>query len=345
MLAPARGRARAAVRRRELVQAAWPHGAIVHDNTLDVYIARLRRKLGDLPARAGDHDRARRRLLAAMSARRGSACAPGCCSRSAARSRLRWVVGWSGSRSCSASGSRRDADRRSSARRPRPRRRRSPSAAARSPRREAPRTRASRADVGLRKGTLCWSGPGERRPQERRPGARRRPAPRRRPRIDARLFALPVVRDGIRYGTVVAAVSLEPYEETERTGLVAALLLALGLLGAVGSHHALDSRQGAPAGLAHDRGRGRLERARRRPALRARRPLRRADPPRGHARCPARPAGRERAPRTAAHRRALARAAHPARAHQRGGAARAQQARRATTTAPAWSRSAAAPTR
>ena len=38
-----------AVRRRELVQAAWPHGAIVHDNTLDVYIARLRRKLGSLP--------------------------------------------------------------------------------------------------------------------------------------------------------------------------------------------------------------------------------------------------------------------------------------------------------
>jgi two-component system response regulator MprA len=37
-----------AVRRRELVQAAWPHGAIVHDNTLDVYIARLRRKLGSL---------------------------------------------------------------------------------------------------------------------------------------------------------------------------------------------------------------------------------------------------------------------------------------------------------
>jgi two-component system response regulator MprA len=37
-----------AVRRRELVQAAWPHGAIVHENTLDVYIARLRRKLGSL---------------------------------------------------------------------------------------------------------------------------------------------------------------------------------------------------------------------------------------------------------------------------------------------------------
>jgi two-component system response regulator MprA len=33
------------VRRRDLVRAAWPDGAIVHDNTLDVYIARLRRKL------------------------------------------------------------------------------------------------------------------------------------------------------------------------------------------------------------------------------------------------------------------------------------------------------------
>jgi two-component system, OmpR family, response regulator len=37
------------VRRRELVQTAWPHGAIVRNNTLDVYIARLRRKLRDLP--------------------------------------------------------------------------------------------------------------------------------------------------------------------------------------------------------------------------------------------------------------------------------------------------------
>ena len=37
------------VRRRALVQAGWPHGAIVHDNTLDVYIAALRRKLRDLP--------------------------------------------------------------------------------------------------------------------------------------------------------------------------------------------------------------------------------------------------------------------------------------------------------
>jgi two-component system OmpR family response regulator len=33
------------VRRHALVAAAWPDGAIVHDNTLDAYIARLRRKL------------------------------------------------------------------------------------------------------------------------------------------------------------------------------------------------------------------------------------------------------------------------------------------------------------
>jgi two-component system response regulator MprA len=38
------------IRRRELVAAAWPDGAIVHDNTLDAYIARLRRKLATLPA-------------------------------------------------------------------------------------------------------------------------------------------------------------------------------------------------------------------------------------------------------------------------------------------------------
>lgn len=37
-------------RRRELVRAGWPDGAIVHDNTLDQYIARLRRKLRDVGA-------------------------------------------------------------------------------------------------------------------------------------------------------------------------------------------------------------------------------------------------------------------------------------------------------
>lgn len=37
-----------AVRRRELVRAGWPHGAVVRENTLDVYVARLRRKLKEL---------------------------------------------------------------------------------------------------------------------------------------------------------------------------------------------------------------------------------------------------------------------------------------------------------
>ena len=38
-----------ALRRQELVRVGWPHGAIVHDNTLDAYIARIRRKLRGLP--------------------------------------------------------------------------------------------------------------------------------------------------------------------------------------------------------------------------------------------------------------------------------------------------------
>lgn len=38
-----------AVRRRDLINAGWPAGAIVHDNTLDVFIRRLRRKLAPLP--------------------------------------------------------------------------------------------------------------------------------------------------------------------------------------------------------------------------------------------------------------------------------------------------------
>jgi two-component system OmpR family response regulator len=37
-----------AVRRRDLARAAWPHGAIVRENTLDAYVARLRRKLKQL---------------------------------------------------------------------------------------------------------------------------------------------------------------------------------------------------------------------------------------------------------------------------------------------------------
>ena len=41
------------VRRRDLVRTGWPHGARVRDNTLDAYVARLRRKLADLPGTPG----------------------------------------------------------------------------------------------------------------------------------------------------------------------------------------------------------------------------------------------------------------------------------------------------
>jgi two-component system, OmpR family, response regulator len=49
LIAALAGRPGSTLNRRELVRAAWPDGAVVHDNTLDVYLARLRRKLKSLP--------------------------------------------------------------------------------------------------------------------------------------------------------------------------------------------------------------------------------------------------------------------------------------------------------
>jgi len=48
LLAALAARPREVVRRAELVAAGWPDGAIVHDNTLDAYVARLRRKLREI---------------------------------------------------------------------------------------------------------------------------------------------------------------------------------------------------------------------------------------------------------------------------------------------------------
>ncbi|MGB8651422.1 MAG: response regulator transcription factor [Mycobacteriales bacterium] len=45
LLAVLLGRPGEVVRRRELLRAGWPDGAIVHENTLDQYVARVRRKL------------------------------------------------------------------------------------------------------------------------------------------------------------------------------------------------------------------------------------------------------------------------------------------------------------
>jgi two-component system OmpR family response regulator len=53
VLAALAARPGAVVRRRALVAAAWPDGAVVHDNTLDAYVARIRRKL-----RTGGADKA-----------------------------------------------------------------------------------------------------------------------------------------------------------------------------------------------------------------------------------------------------------------------------------------------
>jgi two-component system, OmpR family, response regulator len=52
LLAKLLGRPGEAVRRRDLIRAGWPHGAIVRDNTLDAYVARLRRKLRVLDSAA-----------------------------------------------------------------------------------------------------------------------------------------------------------------------------------------------------------------------------------------------------------------------------------------------------
>jgi two-component system response regulator MprA len=53
LLAALMAAAGAVVRRRDLARAGWPDGGVVADNTLDQYVARLRRKL----AEAGDHGR------------------------------------------------------------------------------------------------------------------------------------------------------------------------------------------------------------------------------------------------------------------------------------------------
>jgi signal transduction histidine kinase len=50
---------------------------------------------------------------------------------------------------------------------------------------------------------------------------------------DVRLFALPIVNDHIRVGTVIAAVSLDPIEHTTDVALLASLVLAVVLLSAV----------------------------------------------------------------------------------------------------------------
>ena len=64
---------------------------------------------------------------------------------------------------------------------------------------------------------------------------------------EIRLYALPVLHDGARVGTVVAGVPLEPYDETATIAFVGSIALAVLLLGAVTGADALDPRQGPAA--------------------------------------------------------------------------------------------------
>jgi signal transduction histidine kinase len=59
--------------------------------------------------------------------------------------------------------------------------------------------------------------------------ARGRSSFRTVPQTDTRLYAVPVVANGRRLGTVVTGVSISPYEQTKRTALIGSLVLA-GLL-------------------------------------------------------------------------------------------------------------------
>lgn len=51
--------------------------------------------------------------------------------------------------------------------------------------------------------------------------------------LSARFYAVPVIASTRRLGTVIAAVSTKPYQETERTALIGSLILALALLAAI----------------------------------------------------------------------------------------------------------------
>ncbi len=202
------------VRRQALVSAAWPDGAIVHDNTLHVYLGRIRRKLRERRRVGPDRHGARGRLPAAMTFRRRLA------GRLDADARGR---------------SRRPARRRQ--RRPRVSREQRPDAAPAVPRRRRDR-RAHRAPTGmswsatapttasLDREAWIFDGPRvDRAPGGRGPGGRSRGDAARAGRARrrgarggrrARSRAEPVVAGGRRVGTVVVAMSVEGVERLQR---------------------------------------------------------------------------------------------------------------------------------
>ena len=110
---------------------------------------------------------------------------------------------------------------------------------------------------------------------------------------EIRLYALPVLHDGARVGTVVAGVPLEPYDETATIAFVGSIALAVLLLGAVTllTRWILGKALLPVSRMTEDA--ADLERPRSRPALRPWRALRRAHPTRCHARRPPRASVRQ----------------------------------------------------
>ncbi len=219
-----------AVRRRALVQAAWPHGAIVHDNTLDVYIARLRRKLADSAGRAAHPHRARRRLLACDEAARRGDRARGVRS-AAGRRRPSVAVAlalmtagfnvllWrSLSRDADSVVRSRAATEAASVDVVNDQRRRA---------RGSPTAAGSRARPGCSSTAARSSGRASSAALDRAAQApRRRPAsPSTCPASRHACTRLPASDDGRTVGTVVAGVSLAPYEHTQRIALIGSLAL------------------------------------------------------------------------------------------------------------------------
>ena len=163
------------VRRRELVAAAWPDGAIVHDNTLDTYIGRLRRKLRDARQR---RRRSRPRAASATCcgetarparpghARVGRRARRSACSRSASPVNLLLATPLDARRVVAAARARRRAAR-DARRRARPRRRA----------RRRRRRRARPAGVGLRRRRPRRCGAPSRRRELQRGGERARARP------------------------------------------------------------------------------------------------------------------------------------------------------------------------
>ena len=170
---------------------------------------------------------------------------------------------------------RRPARQRRERRRASPRLRRARSAAGQArpdrARRGARRGHARHPDLGVPRAPAHSSAPGPSAADNARRGRAGPSAPTCGPMsaaTDTRLYALPVVSGGRRLGTVVAGVSLAPYEQTRRTALVASAILALLAFGRGRRWPPAADHEGASTRRADDHPGGRMERPRARPPVR-----------------------------------------------------------------------------